>query len=236
MKKRKWFWGVFFILAAVFVVATQVTDFVKIGVWSILGALLLLAILIDSIPRRNFFGIFIPLALMYEIFWQPLHWIKISVWLLLAAAVLAGIGCSLLFRPRPPRWMPKKEHGHGDRFQQTCDTTDDNDPNAEVRFGACTKYLQSPALRSGQFYASFGSLEVYLDQAQLAPEGAELYIDCQFSSVALYVPRFWRVESHLQTFLGSADIRDSGSPTAPDAPRLTLSGSVSFGSVEVHYV
>lgn len=236
MKQRKWFWGIFFILSAVFVIASQITDFVKIGVWSILGAILLLAILIDSIPRRNFFGIFIPLALIYEIFWQPLHLVKISVWLLLAAAVLAGIGFSLLFRPRPPRWMPKKGHGHGDRFQQTCDTTDDNNPSAKVSFGACTKYLQSPALRSGQLYTSFGSLEVYLDQAQLSPEGAEFYIDCRFSSVKLYVPRFWKVESHLQTFLGSADIRDSGSPISSDAPCLTLSGNVSFGSVEIQYV
>ena len=232
MTYRKWFWGAFFMLSAIFVVASQVTDFVEIGLWSILGAILLIALCIYSIPHRNFFGIFIPLALLYELFWQPLHGAYISIWALLTAAVMAAIGCSCLFHKHPPEWRKKMEKGH--HLHSVCDTTDDNHPCAQVNFGASTQYLHATALQTGQFTVSFGALEVYFDQAFLSENGAEVYVDCRFGSIEMYIPRTWQVKSQVQATLGSAAIDDN--PANSETPTLLISGNVSFGSVEVHYV
>lgn len=234
MRHQKWFWGVFFILSAVFVIASQVTDFMKIGLWSILGAILLLAVMIHSVAHRNFFGIFVPLVLLYGIFWQPLGLIHISIWVLLAAAVLASIGFHFIFRNRPPQWWKSEENGG--RFHATTESSDDNNPQAKVSFGASTKYLHSTALQTGQFDVSFGSLEVYLDQAQLSPDGAELYVNCRFGAIELYVPRSWRVKGNVQASLGAAEINEHRSDAAIDAPLLLITGNVSFGAVEVKYI
>ena len=231
MKRTKWFWGTFFILSAVFVIASQVTNFASIGIWSILGTILLLAVIVHSIAHRFFPGIFVPLAFIYEIFQQPLELPEISVWILLAAAVLAGIGFHYLFRGSLPRRRASKE-----RFQMISEDVDDNKPYAKVSFGASTKYLHSTALKAGQFTVSFGSLEVYLDQAQLAPEGAELSVDCSFGAIEFYVPREWLVKNNVRGSFGAANSNVRSGAAETDAPLLTLNGNVSFGSVEINYI
>lgn len=69
---KKWFWGVFFVLAAVFVLASQFGMFGQIGVLSILATLLAVSLLIFSVPSKNFFGIF-SLSLIYLIYQKPLR-------------------------------------------------------------------------------------------------------------------------------------------------------------------
>lgn len=238
MKHTKWFWGVFFVLAAAFVVASQVTDFVQIGFWSILGTILLVALFVQSLIHRNFFGVFLPVALLYAIFCQPLGWPVISIWILLAAAVLAGTGFHFLFRSHPPYYAytyhkDKDKHPH---YQTIEENMDGDNTYAKVSFGSSTKYLHSDALKTGQFYCSFGSLEIYLDQAQLNPDGAQLYLDCSFGSIELYVPRAWQVKSNIQATLGAVNIEKNEAHISADAPVLTLTGNVSFGAIEVNYV
>ena len=243
MKQAKWFWGAFFILAAVFVVASQLTDFVTIGFWSILGTILLLAVVVHSIPPRNFLALFLSLVLLYEIYWQPLGLVHISFWVLILAAVLAGIGFSYLFRKRPLKHWGKFEKANwkaGEGYQQVCagidgENIDGENVFAKVSFGDSTKYLHSTALKTGQFYASFGSLEVYLDQVMLSDQGAEIYVDCKFGSMELYVPKTWRVKGDVRTIFAAADISEMPD-VQPDAPLLTIVGNVSFGAVEVNYV
>ena len=196
-----------------------------------------------SIARRNFLALFLSLVLLYEIYWQPLGLVHISFWVLLLAAVLAGIGFGCLFRKRPPKHWGKFEKTTwkaGEGYQQVCEgvnaeNMDGENVFAKVSFGSSTKYLHSTALKTGQFYASFGALEVYLDQVQLSAQGAELYVDCKFGSVELYVPKTWRVKGDVHTSFAAADIGET--PDAqPDAPLLTIVGNVSFGAVEVNYV
>ncbi|PWM44208.1 MAG: hypothetical protein DBX47_05995 [Clostridiales bacterium] len=234
MRNTKWLWATFSILSAVFIIASQVTDFVNIGFWSILGTILLSAVLIQSIIHRNFFGIFIPLALGYKIYCQPLNLLDISVWILLSAAVLLAIGFSFIFKSRPPKL--KYKFDKCEHFNETVYNADDNNPYAKVNFGASTKYLHSTSLQAGQFYTSFGSMEVYLDQAQLSPEGAEIYVDCKFGAIELYVPSRWNVKNKVHVSMGAADIPEHRTASDPSSPVLIISGNVSFGAVEVNYI
>ncbi len=234
MKNRNWFWGIFFILAAVFVIASQTGAFGQIGIMTILATVLLITLMIQSIFKRNFFGGFLSLALLYIIYRQPLHLIAISPWLLILAAIFASIGFSFFFRSHPHKMF----HCHSDceRFTETVENIDDNNPYAKVSFGASSKYLHADCLQSGQFFVSFGALEIFFDQAQLSPEGAEIFLDCSFGAIKLYIPKHWQVIDHLHTSLGGID--NDIRLTHPDenAPQLTLKGNVQLGGVEVHYI
>ena len=241
MKNRNWFWGFFFLLIAVFIIGTQIDAFGEIGTMTILATAILAALVIHSIFRRNFFGVFIPFAFLYMIYWEPLNLVEISAWKLFLAAVLVSIGFSILFGSRSSRVTfvhnVEKNYKHGHKsYDHTSENIDDNNPYVKVNFGASSKYLHADCLRGGQFIASFGALELYFDQVQLSPEGAEINIDCSFGAIEIYVPRHWKVQEKIRTTLGGVEHNAHGASPAADAPCLTIKGNVSFGGVEIRYI
>ena len=139
MKNRNWFWGIFFILAAVFVIASQMGSFVEVGFVSLLATVLLVALLIQSLINMEYFGIFLSLGLLYLIYQQPLDLPHISFWLLILAVIFISIGFSIILRSHHhKKWCC--EHGEW-RHDKTAEDIDDNNPSARVSFGASSKYL-----------------------------------------------------------------------------------------------
>lgn len=235
MKSRNLFWGLFFVAMAVFVIASQTGSFVQISVLGILATVLIAAIVIHSVLRRNFFGVFVPASFLYLIYRQPLALPGISFWLLLLAAVLASVGFSFLFHSRPHGWGCCR-HPDMKRFGKYEESGDDNNPSARASFSGSSKYLHGDSIKSGQFSCSFGSLEVFFDEARLSPEGAEIYLDVSFGSIELYVPKQWKVIDDVRVSLGAVENDIRLPRPGENAPRLTLTGSVQFGNVEIHYV
>lgn len=246
MKFRNWFWGLFFLVAAVFVVASQTGAFGQLGIWSVGATVVLIAIMIESMIHLNFFGVLLPLAFLYMIYQVPLGLMEVSIWLLFLAAIFASIGLHLIFRPHMKRWEKRCErwesrcerrldHGHGD-FSRVSESVDDNNPFVKSSFSSSGKYLHADSLKSGQFFVSFGELEVYFDQAKLDPTGAEVYVDCSFGSLKLFIPRDWNVIDKVSASLGGVDDDKRYNKPTENAPTLTLTGNVSFGSLEVHYI
>ena len=240
MNGKKIFWGIFFILATVLLIVSQVGSFMEIGFWSLLGTIILLAVIIQSAIYRVWFGICISAAFLYMIYQEPLGWPDISFVVLIVAAVLLSIGLHFLLKPKKQHYRDSSHFcymGSGDGWQEAkhSDNEDDNDPEMSVKFGNIVRYLHSSALRSGKLQCSFGNLEVYFDEAALAPEGAELFIECSFGDTKLYIPKHWSVEERLSKSLGDASF--GGKRPEPDAgSRLVLTGNVSFGNVRINYV
>lgn len=242
MKSKNWFWGLFLILAAIFAVGSQFGAFHGFGFWTIAATVLLAAIFIEGLIRLNFFGILAPAAICYALYSGPLHWPQINFWLLILAAVLASSGLEVLFG----RWHHRHWHdccghhwhgsGDGECFQSNTEDIDSDSPTAKVSFGSSSKYLHSQNLKSGRFAVSFGELDVYFDQVQLCPEGAEVLVDCSFGEMKLFLPRSWQVTDHLHANLGAVQDDVRREAANPSAPRLTLTGSTSFGNIEIHYI
>lgn len=239
MKSRNWFWGLFFLLAAVFVIACQTGSFGQINALSLVATVLLVALGVHSAVHRDFFGIFVPLALLYMIYQRPLGLMPISFGILAVAAVLAATGFSILFHGR---WHGNYRHGRcrGDRDRwgedPGAEDLDGENPYAKISFGSSSKYLHTDRLKRAQFSVSFGEMDIFFDQARPDPEGAEVLLDCSFGRIKLYVPRQWQVVNHVQTSLGTVEIDSRTSPPDLSAPLLTLSGNVSLGNVEVHFI
>lgn len=237
-KHRNLFWGLYFLLAAVFVIASQFASFLTIDTWTIILTVLIAAVFIHSVVSLEFFGIFVPIALLYYIYQKPLteqnilHLPEISIWILLVAALLLTIGCCILFK--------KKHHSAFINFHHdgelSKEETDDNNPNAHVRFGGCSNYLHGKEIQSGHFSVAFGALEIFMDQAQLHPDGAEFFFDCSFGAIELHVPRSWKVKDNLRVFLGGIENRTNNTILSDNAPTLTLSGNVSLGGIEIRYI
>lgn len=237
MKHRNWFWGLLLLFIAVFLIAMQFDAFGEIGTVTILATALLCAIIIHSLFNLNYFGIFAPLAFLYMIYWEPLDLVRISPWLLILVAILLSISFSIIFPHR-------RKHNHHilchTNFKQdsigSSENLDGNNPCVKSSFSSNSKYLHSDSLKNGEFAASFGELSVYFDQATLSPEGAEVFLDCSFGSLVLYIPKTWKVIDKLQATLGNIENKNRFAATAENAPTLTLKGGVRFGEIEINYI
>lgn len=232
MKHGNWFWGIFFLAAGFFVIACQVGTFAYLGFWSIAATVLLAAVLVSSLPEPNFFGITVPLALLYTIYRQPLGWPRVSVWLLLLAAVFVSIGLSMIFHPHGHHWEMSHCHHHHDH----AENIDGNDVFVRASFSESCKYLQADRLKTARLESSFGKLSVYFDQVRLDPAGAVADVNASFGEMVLYLPGSWKVVDRIYTGTGSVNADEHRSQPDPDAPTLTLTGSVSFGQLKIRYV
>lgn len=238
MKKRNVFWGIFFILATILLVASQLGSFTQLNFWSVLGTIVLVAIIIQSCMYRVWVGLFIPLALLYLIFQQPLGWPALSWWILIIGAILLSIAFYFLFKSRPHSSYIKYCHPHhGQEGVDINEDGDENHPVISVKLGAAVRYLRAESLERASLSVSLGSMEVYFDHVTLSPNGAEAFLDCRLGAIELFIPRNWPVINNVNGSMGGIDFKNAGL-ASPDntLPSLRLMGNVSMGGVEVTYI
>jgi len=196
----------------------------------------LVPIAVEGIAHRHFFTLFLPLALLAIIFAVPLGIQTLVPWPALAAAVLLAVGFHLIFRRRGSSAPWAVHHrgsakGNGGEVNYAAD----NVVSRNISFGASTEYLHSTDLQKVSLRCHFGALQVYFDNAQLNPAGAEVNVDCSFGGIELYVPRSWPVKISVDTMLGGVDEKDHPSGQR-SGPELRVTGSVSLGGVEIIYI
>ena len=240
-------WGTFLLLAAVFILLNQINGFLKVGIGSIIVTVLAFGFLVQCIVDMYFALLPVSLAVLYITFQVPLHLPYIRPWTLIITSVLAFLGLSILF---PKKYWFSKIHKYrhdnrytrfsrsGDQTQQVRTEYGDNDnnPSVSVNFGAVSRHLSADSLETAQLYCNFGALEVFFDQVQLCPNGAEASLNCSFGAIQLFVPKHWRIIDRLNCTLGGVDVERNSAAPAENAPQLTLNGSVSLGGIEVRYI
>jgi hypothetical protein len=233
------FWGVFFLLVAAFVLTNRFADFADIGIGSIIITILALAFIVQCIARLHIAPIVIPVAVLYYIFQAPLGLPEIQTWKLAAAAVLAFIGLNILIPKRRGSCDQCCGSGgskdHPQRRNIPAESNKDNNPYISVNFSSLSRSLNADSLETVRLSCNFGALEIFFNQAELNPNGAEVDINCSFGGIQLFIPGHWQVIDKLNCTLAGVDIKRFTAP-AENAPRLTLNGSVAMGGVEVKYI
>ena len=229
MKGKNIFWGFFLIISAALIVASQLTDFGRIGFVSIIATVFFSALIINGIFSMEFFQIFTPMAFLYKIYEAPLNLPHIRLPILVLSALMVALGCTLLFRQLGKKKRLTSSPNRAD------ESVDSDYPIIKVSKGASGRYLHADALRGGKISVSFGELEVYFDQVRLNTKGAELKLDCNFASLKLYIPRYWNVTEKITTTLGEVQNDLTQSQPVLTEPLLTLTGNVNLGSIKIIY-
>lgn len=249
-RQKKWFWGVFFVLAAVLIILNQVSGLMNATWLQIGAAVLLVAIFIQALMEWEFFGMFISAGIFAIVFATPLGIGAISPWAIIAAAVFAGIGCSILFHKRRPK---KEEYvqyeTHASRYQEVdennenafyeetvFESEDGEEVEASVSFGATAKYLDSKNLKKAYFDCSFGELKIYFDNVALSNGAAEIKVKCSFGSMVLYIPRGWVVVDSISVSMGDVSEKNNHNRIVDGKNQLTISGKVTCGSIDIVYI
>lgn len=237
MKKRKIFWGIFFILAAIFIIISKLGIMPDVGAFSVLATVFWLWVFVQGIRHVNFYEILFPIAFICIIYDKPLGIESLTPWTVLAAALLCSIGLSLLFHGK------KGGHHHmninltgnesGD-FGSSKEQCNDEHIYCENNLGSVIRYINSDNFCDAHLENNFGSMKIYLDNAIIQQEAAHLEIENNFGQTVLYIPKEWQVHTDFDRSFGN--INEIGACTGESSSILYIHGESNFGQIEIHYI
>lgn len=241
MKSRKIFWGIFFILAAVFVVISKIGIMPDVGVLRALLTIFVIWMFVEGISHVNFYEILFSIAFVCIIYDKPLGITALTPWTVLAAALLGSIGLSMLFRGHKYHWKHDTgidwEDNHGQNGY-SCGASSQQCSGEQIRcennFGSAIRYINSDNFRNAKLENNFGTMSVYFDNAIVQGGSASVSVESNFGEINLYLPKEWNVQNNLEHSLGT--INERGRCQATSTTVLYLTGSANFGAINVIYV
>lgn len=232
MNKRNIFWGIFFILAAGYVLLSKLHILPDIGISTIfLGFSLWL--LVDGIRHLQFLNITFALAFLYIIFDKPLGIEALTPWTVLAVALLLGIGLSILFGGKKRKNVSMRA-GSSWEDRSAGEQCSGKDIYCENNFGSSIRYINSDDFCNACIENNFGSTTVYFDNAMIQGDCAYVDIENSFGETVLYIPKEWKIHTDLSHAFGNID--EHGTPLGSSSSTLYIRGNTSFGHIEIHYV
>ncbi|WP_027399643.1 LiaF transmembrane domain-containing protein [Anaerovorax odorimutans] len=232
MKKERIFWGILFIVGAVFLIISKLGYFPDINIFSLLLSVFLIVIIIKSLIRINFTGVFFPIAFLCIIYDKQLGITNITPWTVLIAALLGSIGFSMIFHKRI-RWDKRYYNSEDYKFEK-INVEDESYVNFNNSFGASIKYVNTDNFEQGDFNCSFGAMKVYFDNAVIPNGNAVANINASFSGIELYIPKTWKIEDKTKVFLGAISEKNKNEKITTET--LTLVGDIRFAGVEIIYI
>lgn len=105
--------------------------------------------------------------------------------------------------------------------------------SVSATFSGRTRYVRSENFTYANLECSFGSLDVYFDEATFNPNGSEINIDCNFGAVKLYLPKNITVDNRVDVTFGSG--AEDSSQFFDGGPVVRITGDVNMGAIEIYY-
>ena len=230
MKNNKLFWGLFFIMSAVFIFISGLGYCKSFNFMSLTLTTLLIVIIIKSIKKINFTGIFFPLAFIGIIFSNQLGISSITPWPILTIALFLNIGFNFLFGKHHFNWFHHKDKI---RFNNS-EEINDNYISISSSFSSSIKYITSDDFLHGNVYCSFSSLKLYFYDAVMKNDNASIDLSISFATVDLYIPKGWNVIITSDPTLGSISEKNKHDTVYTNT--LTINGDISLSSLNIYYL
>lgn len=227
--KRSIFWGIAFILVAVYLIVGRLGLLPDIPFFKLLCTVVFAGLVIEGIINRNIYEILIPIALLLCIYDEPLQITAITPWPVIAAAVLCSIGLDMIFKPA---WRKRKSAV----FMSGSSNIDNSVDGACVQvynsFGETSKYVNTECFTRADLSNTFGQCNVYFDHAVVANGSAQIDASNSFGEMNLYIPRAWRVQVKRKAAFATVNVRGEGSYDM-NAPFVTIEADCSFGEINI---
>lgn len=231
-RRKEVFWGLLLIFGALFILAGKMGFLQHVGIFKIVCTVFLAGILIENIVQKSFGGILFSLAFLGILYDKQLGIEPLTPVPILVAALLGTVGLNMVFHKKSHRkemdvfWKDAKEVVHVEEEGQV---------QCAVHFGESAKYIDSPCLCRAVLESAFGSLNVYFDQAVLADGAAQADVNVMFGEMELYIPGDWKVIVDVEAVFGGVDESGRHRPSGVGST-LHISGKVTFGGLNIHYI
>ena len=105
----------------------------------------------------------------------------------------------------------------------------------EKVFGSSVEYIEPMTLKDGEIELVFSNLSLYLDKVDLEEGRAGLNLTPVFSSISIFLPKDWDLQSEL-TQVGASIKEYDYDPNIEKGQKLVLRGEAVFSSVKIYYI
>lgn len=235
MKSSKVFWGIFFILAAIYVIVSKFGILPDIGVFSIMITVFLIWMFIEGVRHVNFFEMLFSVAFICIVYDDQLGITALTPWTVLGAALFGSIGLSMIFGGVKKKNYGASMHagGQGNMGSDSEHCTGEQ-IRCENNFGSAIRYINSDNFKNAQVENNFGTITVYFDNAIVQSGSAFVNVENNFGETNLYVPKEWKVQNNLERSFGA--INEIGNSVGTSNTMFFINGSANFGAINVHYI
>lgn len=227
-------WGLFFILAAVYLIVSRFVNLPEVGVFSILLTVFCVWMFIQGIRQLNFWGILFSLAFVCIIYAEPLGITALTPWPVLGAALLGSIGLSMIFKKKNKSWNFSSSTTNANVGASSNEQCSGEHIRCENCFGSSIKYINSDNFCNADLENSFGSLSVYFDNAVIQSGMAYVNVENSFGETELYIPKEWNTVNEMSHSFG--EVQEKGRMMGTSTCTLYLRGETSFGTIVIHYI
>ena len=237
---KRVFWGLCFIVIAVMIILHQTGVMaVILNAGKIIIRILALLLLVEGIINKEFGGIFLSLGLFWMTFGEMIGLPKVSVWVILLVVLLLTIGFNSIFPKKNKHFHWEKVEGYDksnpvNEHQTITDTEENGYVDCSNHFGALAKYVNCSYFRGASVKNSFGELKVYFDRAYIVTSPVDINLNNSFGELQVFVPKDWNVKLNVSVFAG--DCKNQYHTGNENGPEVRISGSVSFGEIQIIYV
>lgn len=235
MKSSKVFWGLFFILAAVYVVVSKFGILPDVGVFSILFTVFLIWMFVEGVRKLNFYEMLFSIAFLCIVHDEVLGITELTPWTVLVAALFGSIGLSMIFGG----YKKKRRIEHAQNYAQGnmgigTEQCTGEQIRCENNFGSAIRYINSDNFKNATVENNFGTLSVYFDNAIVQSGSAFANVENNFGETNLYIPKEWKVQNNLDRSFGA--INEVGSSIGTSSTVFYINGSANFGAINIHYI
>lgn len=185
---------------------------IDLKLWPVFWLLLLGYLTVGSLSKKHWTSAIFLGALTFVAANSFYDLVDISSGTILLAAALAAAGCHFLF-PAKYRMIASDER--------------------DVSFASSTRYIKTDNFKRDWAEVSFGTYNIYFDNAFMLEEEARFDVDISFASMVLYIPASWQVELRVENSFGSISQSQHFGETDK---KLIVAGDLSFGSLRIIYI
>lgn len=195
---------------------------------------------IKSLLKLDFFGTLFSASIVAWIFEEELKIEHLAPFPLVVAAILLGIGLNMIFKRRQRLVTIGYEDGHGRYVEGNVDEVrkeewqDGRTVVLENLFNSTSKYVNSTSFSSAKLENTFGSANVYFDNATVYNGEATIDLENSFGKMNIYLPSKWRAQIHQESAFGH--VRIYGEPNRDmAAPLVIINAESNFGELNIFF-
>lgn len=245
MRKHNLLPGLTLILIAVVMMGSAMGIIPDIPWFRLACAVLLGSWTIKALTDRDFFGMFVSASLIAWLFDKELMIEHLTPFPLVAAAAFLGIGLNMIIGKRNKTISFEYtdeggKHATANRSGATGDAvakekwTEGRTVLLENTFNSTSKYVNSVAFSNAKLENSFGSANVYFNNATVYENQATIELENSFGEMNIYLPGRWRASISQNCTFGHVSIH--GEPNRDmDAPYVIIKAESAFGALNIFF-
>lgn len=232
--------GLFLILIAVVMMGSAMGLLPDISWIKLLGGLLFAVWAIKALLKPDFLQCLMSASIVAWIFEDELKIEHLAPFPLVVAAILVGAGLNMIIGKKQRFITYSREDKDGHYVEGSIDDVrkeewqDGRTVILENLFNSTSKYVNSTSFSSARLENTFGSANVYFDNATVYNGEATIDLENNFGRMNIYLPGKWRATIRQESAFGHVSIH--GEPNRDmDAPHVIIKAESNFGELNLFF-